>query len=74
LGKTLKLRVVAEGIESVGQCELLVQMGCDELQGYLFAMPMPAEQLEEMAFDVSSNKSKDFRASLYSSTLMQSLN
>jgi diguanylate cyclase (GGDEF)-like protein len=74
LGKTLKLRVVAEGIETVGQCEILVQMGCDELQGYLFAMPMPAEQLEEMAFDASSNKSKDFRASLYSSTLMQGLN
>ncbi len=73
LGKTLKLRVVAEGIETVGQCELLIQMGCDELQGYLFAMPMPAEQLEEMAFDVSSNKSHEFRASLYSSTLTHNL-
>lgn len=73
LGKTLKLRVVAEGIETIGQCEQLIKMGCDDLQGYLFAMPMPAEQLEEMAFDVSSNKSKDFRASLYSSTLMQDI-
>jgi diguanylate cyclase len=42
LAHALKLRVVAEGVETEGQAELLVKMGCDELQGYLFAKPMPA--------------------------------
>ena len=42
LAHALKLRVVAEGVETEGQAELLIKMGCDELQGYLFAKPMPA--------------------------------
>jgi diguanylate cyclase (GGDEF)-like protein len=42
LAHALKLRVVAEGVETEAQAELLIQLGCDELQGYLFAKPMPA--------------------------------
>lgn len=42
LAHALKLRVVAEGVETEAQAELLIQMSCDELQGYLFAKPMPA--------------------------------
>jgi EAL domain-containing protein (putative c-di-GMP-specific phosphodiesterase class I) len=43
LGRSLSLRLVAEGIETHGQAELLRQMGCDEFQGYLFGRPMPAQ-------------------------------
>jgi diguanylate cyclase (GGDEF)-like protein len=45
LAHALGLRVVGEGVETAGQSEILLQMGCDELQGYHFARPMPAETL-----------------------------
>ena len=42
LARGLKLQVVAEGIESAEQLELLHAMGCDQWQGYLCAPPVPA--------------------------------
>jgi EAL domain-containing protein (putative c-di-GMP-specific phosphodiesterase class I) len=45
LARALDLRVVAEGVETQQQAELLTELGCDELQGYLYA---PA--LDEGAF------------------------
>jgi diguanylate cyclase (GGDEF)-like protein/PAS domain S-box-containing protein len=44
LGHTLGLQVVAEGVEREEEAELLRASGCDELQGYLFARPMPADE------------------------------
>ena len=41
----LGLEVVAEGIETVAQHEFLLARGCDLFQGYLFARPMPLEEL-----------------------------
>ncbi len=46
LGHTLGLRVVAEGVETEAEAALLREAGCDELQGYLFARPMPAAELQ----------------------------
>ena len=45
LGHTLGLGVVAEGVELAQQVDQLRLLGCDELQGYHFARPMPAEAL-----------------------------
>ncbi|MDT7548182.1 MAG: hypothetical protein QOE84_576, partial [Actinomycetota bacterium] len=42
IAHTLGLRVVAEGVEEIGQHELLQALGVDEVQGYLHARPMPA--------------------------------
>jgi diguanylate cyclase (GGDEF)-like protein len=42
----LGLRVVAEGVETDGQRDVLGRMGCDELQGYFYARPMPARELK----------------------------
>jgi diguanylate cyclase (GGDEF)-like protein len=45
MGHALELRVVAEGVETQEQCALLQEWNCDELQGFLFARPMPDRAL-----------------------------
>jgi diguanylate cyclase (GGDEF)-like protein/PAS domain S-box-containing protein len=45
LGHTLGLQVVAEGVEREEEARELKNMGCDELQGYLFARPLTADAL-----------------------------
>ncbi len=65
MAKALGLRVVAEGVETVGQRELLVLMGCDELQGFLFCLPIPAQELERLALDGNGLDHVEFRPSLY---------
>lgn len=45
LARALNLRVVAEGVERVGQRDALLTMGCDVFQGFLFGRPMPAADL-----------------------------
>ncbi len=49
LGRTLKLQVVAEGVETAAQQSFLAGLGCDALQGYLLGKPMPAAQFASMA-------------------------
>jgi len=47
LGRALGLTVTAEGIETVEQAEFLESLGCDELQGFLFAQPLTAAEVDE---------------------------
>ena len=42
MARSLNLRVVAEGVETLGQAEFLRERGCDALQGYLITPPVPA--------------------------------
>jgi diguanylate cyclase (GGDEF)-like protein/PAS domain S-box-containing protein len=48
IGKTLKIIVVAEGIETQQQLQTLQLLGCDEVQGYLISPPVPAEKMAVM--------------------------
>jgi len=47
MAHTLGLRVLAEGVEHEDELELLRERGCDEVQGFYFARPLPPEGLEE---------------------------
>ena len=44
LGHTLQLTVIAEGVENEAQLAILKKYGCDEIQGYLFSRPLPADK------------------------------
>jgi predicted signal transduction protein with EAL and GGDEF domain len=48
LGHSLEMLVVAEGVETDAQLELLRELGCDEVQGFLLSPPVPAAQLEAL--------------------------
>jgi EAL domain-containing protein (putative c-di-GMP-specific phosphodiesterase class I) len=47
LAHNLNLKVVAEGVETINQRQLLSLAGCEFGQGYLFAEPMPVETLDD---------------------------
>jgi hypothetical protein len=42
MGRSLQMRVVAEGVETDNEVKILLDLDCDEIQGYLIARPMPA--------------------------------
>ena len=51
LAHTLEMKVIAEGVETEEQAELLREMGCDMAQGLYFAKPLPAEAAPEFLAD-----------------------
>jgi EAL domain-containing protein (putative c-di-GMP-specific phosphodiesterase class I)/GGDEF domain-containing protein len=52
LGRSLKLRVIAEGVETRKQLEFLRVMQCDEIQGFLYSPPVPADRIVELFADL----------------------
>ena len=48
IARGLNMTITAEGVETERQAELLRQTGCQELQGYLFSRPRPAEDLDHL--------------------------
>ena len=72
MARTLELRVVAEGVETTAQRDVLIDLGVNELQGYLFAKPMSATALALWADTDEPPGGGDaghgFRASLFDAT------
>ncbi len=54
MARSLGLEVMAEGVETDAQKELLAQYGCELYQGYLFARPAPAAQLQALLLSAPS--------------------
>lgn len=48
LAKAIGIKTIAEGVELQEQYDILKQIGCDEVQGYLLGRPVPAAQFEEL--------------------------
>jgi EAL domain-containing protein (putative c-di-GMP-specific phosphodiesterase class I) len=62
LAHSMRLKVVAEGVETQAQVDFLRRNGCDEMQGYYFARPMPAGDclrmlVEDREFTEAASKS-----------------
>ena len=56
LGKAFGLNVVVEGIETQADCELVAELGCDEIQGYFIAKPMLADEFIPWLSDYNKNR------------------
>jgi diguanylate cyclase (GGDEF)-like protein len=56
LAHSLRMKVVAEGVETEAQREHLARLNCDSLQGYLFSKPVPAEVIETQLFSPQRRK------------------
>ena len=48
MAHSLDLEVIAEGVETVEQLNFLTALGCDDVQGFLYSRPVPAEQFVEL--------------------------
>jgi diguanylate cyclase (GGDEF)-like protein/PAS domain S-box-containing protein len=48
MGHSLRLTVLAEGVETEAQLQFLQQQGCDYYQGYLYSVPIPADEFEQL--------------------------
>ncbi len=68
LAHNLSLKVIAEGVETAEELEYLVQKGCDEIQGYYFHRPMPADKMEALLHsEAADNCGMDYFCSSYMS-------
>ena len=56
IARTMEMNVVAEGIETQEQQEVVIRLGCDYLQGYLFSRPLPAEQVPWLLLQINSDR------------------
>nr|WP_305066786.1 EAL domain-containing protein [Mesobacillus boroniphilus] len=48
MATNLKLKVIAEGVETASQIDLLKSLGCQEVQGYFYSPPLPSNEYETM--------------------------
>jgi EAL domain-containing protein (putative c-di-GMP-specific phosphodiesterase class I) len=44
LAHSLGMKVIAEGVETADQAKAVIELGCDEIQGFFFSKPVPADE------------------------------
>jgi EAL domain-containing protein (putative c-di-GMP-specific phosphodiesterase class I) len=59
LAHGLRLKVVAEGVETEAQLEALKAMGCDQYQGFLCSPALPAAEFADLVRELARNRSSD---------------
>lgn len=57
IGQSLKMNVIAEGVENEEQLAFLKTLGCHQMQGYLLSPPLPAEELEKLIVSRKNSES-----------------
>jgi EAL domain-containing protein (putative c-di-GMP-specific phosphodiesterase class I) len=57
LARSLGLQVVAEGVETLAQLQVLGRHGCEVAQGFYFSRPLPAEQCRELLVEIAQRSS-----------------
>jgi EAL domain-containing protein (putative c-di-GMP-specific phosphodiesterase class I) len=63
VGHSMKMEVIAEGVEQEEQRVILDRLGCDGMQGYLFAKPMSPEEISKSLVTVRRNTGTDHKIS-----------
>ena len=60
IARLLEVPVIAEGVETREQMELLKSIGCDIIQGYYFSKPLPADEFEGLIIkELKDDKNAD---------------
>lgn len=54
LSASLEMQVIAEGVETLEQLDVLANFGCDQYQGYFFSRPLPADEFEKLLEEARS--------------------
>lgn len=56
LGKNMNMNVIAEGVETIEEAKILNSIGCDSVQGYYFAKPMPELEVSDLLINWTRTK------------------
>jgi EAL domain-containing protein (putative c-di-GMP-specific phosphodiesterase class I) len=59
MAHTLKLEVIAEGVETAAQLEYLRSHRCNQIQGYYLSRPLPVSELETMLLEIAQRLAVD---------------
>jgi len=71
LGKTLDMKIIAEGVETLEQANFLRQSGCDDAQGYFYSQPVAAELIPDLVRDIPQRFHNPTAAHWYSAQLAE---